>query len=151
MQKLRLKLPLTFMARWALIVLMGAIVMGCKSDGKNSGPPIPASSDPKGKDLVEGAIVLATEKSGGVRIYKVKKLKYFPDPMGSELIMLAYNEKGNDFRHASDIWRKGKLTVAVARVAVPRHRFVSRRDYRVIAREPVTDADRNAKGVPPKR
>ena len=55
----------------------------------------------------------------------------------------------NDFKHASDVWRKGNLTVAVPRVGVPRHRFVRRRNYRVIANEPVTEADRKAKGTPP--
>ena len=131
----------------AIALMMG---IGCRTDGKGSGPPVPSSSDPAGKDLVEGAIVLATEKSGGVRIYKIKKLKFFPDPIGWQLVMLAYNEKGNDLAHAADVWRKGKLTVAVARVAVARHRFVSNRKYRVIAREPVTEADRKAKGSSPR-
>ena len=31
-------------------------------------PPVPAASDPDGKDLVEGAVVAATESSGGVRL-----------------------------------------------------------------------------------
>jgi hypothetical protein len=129
----------------AIALMVG---LGCRTDGKGSGPPVPSSSDPQGKDLIEGAIVLATEKSGGVRIYKIKKLRFFPDPIGWELVMLAYNEKGNDFAHAADVWRKGKLTVAVARVAVARHRFVSHRKYRVIAHEPVTEADRKGKSSP---
>jgi hypothetical protein len=59
--------PLAALAM-ATAVAAGCQTEGCQSDGKGSGPAVPASSHPQGKDLVEGAIVLATEKSGGVRI-----------------------------------------------------------------------------------
>jgi hypothetical protein len=124
-----------------LLVLACLALAGCRSDGKDAGPPIPASSDPEGKDIAVGSIIVGTEPSGGIRIYKVKEVKYFPPPMGDELVMIAFNEKGNDFKHAADLWRQRNLTVAVANVRVQRQMFIKDRDYRVIAQEPVTDAD----------
>lgn len=123
------------------LILCALALNGCRSDGKGTGPPVPASSDPEGKDLVVGAIVAAHEKTGGVRLYKVKEVKYFPPPMTDELVMIGFNEKGNDFKHASDLWRRRKFTVAVANVRVQRHMFIQR-DYRVLANEPVTEADK---------
>jgi hypothetical protein len=87
-----------------LLVLAYLALAGCRSDGKDAGPPIPASSDPEGKDIAVGSIIVGTEPSGGIRIYKVKEVKYFPPPMGDELVMIAFNEKGNDFKHAADFW-----------------------------------------------
>jgi hypothetical protein len=124
-----------------LLVLAYLALAGCRSDGKDAGPPIPASSDPEGKDIAVGSIIVGTEPSGGIRIYKVKEVKYFPPPMGDELVMIAFNEKGNDFKHAADLWRQRNLTVAVANVRVQRQMFIKDRDYRVIAQEPVTDTD----------
>lgn len=117
-------------------------LLGCRSDGKGTGPAIPASSDPEGKDLIVGAIIIAHEKpSGGVRIYKIKEVNYFPPPVGDELVMLAFQETGNDFRHASDLWRRRNLTVAVVNVRVQRQMF-NQRDYRVIGQEPVTELEK---------
>jgi hypothetical protein len=133
-----------------LLVLAYLALAGCRSDGKDAGPPIPASSDPEGKDIAVGSIIVGTEPSGGIRIYKVKEVKYIlhghawyllPPPMGDELVMIAFNEKGNDFKHAADLWRQRNLTVAVANVRVQRQMFIKDRDYRVIAQEPVTDTD----------
>ncbi len=129
----------------ALGLLTGLSAPGCKTDGSSSGVVVPASSDPNGKDLVEGAIVVATEKSGGVRIYKIRKIRYFPDPIGEELVMVAYNEKGNDFHHAAALYHQGGLTIALTRVAVPRHRFARNRDYRILGKEPVTEAEKKMK------
>lgn len=127
-----------------ILLLCAITALGCRTDGKGSGPPIPASSDPEGKDLVEGAIVAAHEKSGGVRLYKVKEVKYFPPPMSDELVLIAFNEKGNDFKHAADLWRRRRLTVAVANARVQRHMFITR-DYRVLTQEPVTEIDKTLK------
>ncbi len=120
---------------------MTCALVGCRTDGAGTGPPVPASSDPQGKDIVAGAIIAAHEKTGGVRLYKVKEVKYFPPPMSDELVMLAFSEKANDFKHAADLWRRRKFTVAVANARVQRHMFITR-DYRVIAKEPVTDIDK---------
>ena len=118
---------------------------GCRTEGQGSGPPIPASSEPEGKDLIPGAIVLALdEKRKAVRIYKVVSFQYFPPPVGDELVMIAFNEMGNDFRHASDLWQQRKLTVAMPRVKVQRQMFAGRK-YRVIHHEPVSEADKKLK------
>lgn len=127
-----------------LALLLGglSLAVGCKSE--SSGPPVPASSDPEGKDLVEGAIVAAHEKGGGVRLYKIKETKFFPPPLSEELVMLAFQEKGSDFEHAARLFAQRDLTVAVPNVRVYRHLFLER-DYRVLAVEPVSDAERALK------
>jgi hypothetical protein len=114
----------------------------CRSDGKGTGPPVPASADPDGNDLKIGAIVVAFEEpSKSYRLYKIKEVNFFPPPMSDELVMLAFAETGNDFQHASDLWRKRDLTVALANVRVQRHMFL-KRDYRVLEYEAVSDADK---------
>jgi hypothetical protein len=114
----------------------------CRSDGKGTGPPVPASADPDGNDLKIGAIVVAFEEpSKSYRLYKIKEVNFFPPPMSDELVMLAFAETGNDFQHASDLWRKRDLTVAVANVRVQRHMFL-KRDYRVLEYEAVSDGDK---------
>jgi hypothetical protein len=130
------------LATLCISLLLACSLTACRSDGKGTGPPVPASSDPEGKDLKEGAIVVALETtSKGYRIYKVKEVKFFPPPMSDELVMIAFSETGNDFKHASDLWRQRDLTVAVASVRVQRHLFI-KRDYRVLEYEPVTDVDK---------
>jgi hypothetical protein len=133
----------TLAALGILVVTVGAT--GCKSKVEE-GPPVPASSDPEGKDLVPGAVVAAVEKTGGVRLYKIIDSVYFPPPMSDELVMIAYHEKGDDFRQAASLWSGGKLNVALSQVRVQRHLFRTR-DYRILATVPVTDADRTAKAV----
>jgi hypothetical protein len=133
--------------RIAALIALCAALLACKTDA-NKTLPVPASSDPDGKDLVAGAIVAAFEKNAGVRLYKVIAVQYFPPPMTDELVMIAYNEKGNDFQEAAALWHKGRLTVALPEVRVYRHMFRTR-DYRVLTSEPVTDADRSAKAVEP--
>jgi len=117
----------------------------CQCNDRNAAPPVPASADPEGKDLVVGAIVLATAKEGGVRIYKIKEVNYFPPPVGDELVMIAFAELGNDFEHAAKLWKQRKLSVVVANVRVQQHMFHRNRDYRVIATEPVTEQDKQLK------
>lgn len=109
---------------------------------------MPASSDPTGADLVEGAVIASFEKVGGVRLYKLIEVKYFPPPMSDALIMIAYTEKGADYAEAARLWNKGGLSIVVTRVDVQRNVF-RQRDYRVLSNEPVTDADRNAKPTEP--
>lgn len=125
-------------------------LLACNSSDKPTAPPVPASSDPTGKDLVQGAIVIAPETSGGVRIYKITKVIPFPPPMSDEIVLTAYNEKGNDFGHAAALWRQGKLTIAVVRGRVNRNSF-RKRDYRIIDRVAITEADHNAKPSPAPR
>lgn len=134
----------------ALGLVATVATSGCRSSSATEGPPVPASSDPEGKDLVPGAIVAAVEKTGGVRLYKVVDSLYFPPPMTDELVMIGYAEKSDDFARASALWASGKLTVALGQVRVQRHMFRTR-DYRVLANVPVTDADRSAKPPEPER
>ena len=142
--------------RLPFLVLAAALataVTGCKSE-VGEGPPVPASSDHEGKDLVAGAIVAAVEKGGavqneGVRLYKVVDAVYFPPPMSDELVMIAFKETGLDFRAAATLWARGKLTVGLPQVRVQRHIFRTR-DYRVLANEPVTEADKSAKADAPR-
>ena len=126
---------------------------GCRTDGAGAGPPVPASSDPAGNDLVPGAIVVAVDETrNAVRIYKLVSVKYFPPPVGDELVMVAFNEMGKDFRHAADLWQQRKLTVALPKVRVQRQQF-AHRNYRVIQQEPVSEQDKKLKPqdpIPPK-
>ncbi len=128
-----------------LLVATTVSLGGCRTDGTGSGPPVPSSSDPTGADLVEGAIVVAFEEpSQSYRLYKIKKVNYFPPPMGDELVMIALSETGNDFQHASDLWRQGKLTIAVPNARVQRTMF-RKRDYRILEIQAVSDADKVGK------
>ncbi len=120
---------------------------GCKSEPKKT-IAVPASSDPEGEDLLVGSIVAAVERGGGVRIYKIVDSLYFPPPMTDELVMIAYHEKGNDFVEAAALYQKGGLTVALPQVRVQRHLFRTR-DYRILASEAVTAADKSAQSVDP--
>jgi hypothetical protein len=126
-----------------LLVTLTLGAVACKSD---TGPPVPASSHPEGADLVVGAVVLADDThAGGVRIYKVKEVQWFPPPMTEELVMLVFKEKATDYVGAAKLWKKRDLTVEIAEVRIQRHMFRRGRDYRVLAVEPVTDAERALK------
>lgn len=136
-------------ATLVFVALLGATA--CDAN-KSDGPAVPASSDPEGKDLVVGAIVAAFEKDGGVRLYKVKQVDYFPPPLSEELVMIAFTEKGRDFKHAAQLYEQRDLTVIHPTVRVYRHLFIER-DYRVLAVEPVSEAERALKvdqKLPPK-
>jgi len=110
----------------------------CKHDA-----PVPESSDPQGKDLVEGAVVAAVESSGGVRLYKIIHVDDYPEPAGPEYHMIAYNPKTPTFQDAANLWkhRRNEVTIALDHIFV---RLVSfgKRDHRVLAVEPVTDAEK---------
>ncbi|MBI4950580.1 MAG: hypothetical protein HY908_00965 [Myxococcales bacterium] len=132
---------------WSLVLAAGLALAACRNDGAGVGPPPPATSDPEGKDLVEGAVVAATEKTGGIRILKVMEVNFFPPPMGDEIVFTAFKEMANDFQHASDLWTtrrgKGLMTVEMTKIRVQRQQF-RQRDYRVIAAEPVTPEEKLA-------
>jgi hypothetical protein len=113
-------------------------------------PPVPATSDPEGKNLVEGAVVAAAEKSGGIRLYKVVKVNWFPDPVGEELVMIAYQPKASTFEQAAKLWSDGRLTIALPKVRVAKHMFM-RRDHRVLVQEDVSDRERDAQADAPQR
>ncbi len=107
----------------------------------NRAPPVPETSDPTGKDLVVGAVVAATEKSGGIRIYKIVEVEDLPPPFGRDLHMIAYDPKVQTFQEAAELRRKGELTVAMDHMMVRLVHFMPR-DHRVISNEPVSDDER---------
>ncbi|WP_437579146.1 hypothetical protein [Sorangium sp. So ce887] len=107
----------------------------------NRAPPVPETSDPTGKDLVVGAVVAATEKVGGIRIYKIVEVEDLPPPFGRDLHMIAYDPKVQTFQEAAELRRKGELTVAMDHLMVRLVNFMPR-DHRVISNEPVSDDER---------
>ncbi|WP_437488334.1 hypothetical protein WME75_08540 [Sorangium sp. So ce1014] len=107
----------------------------------NRAPPVPETSDPTGKDLVVGAVVAATEKAGGIRIYKIVEVEDLPPPFGRDLHMIAYDPKVQTFQEAAELRRKGELTVAMDHLMVRLVNFMPR-DHRVISNEPVSDDER---------
>lgn len=124
---------------------------GCRGDEAGADSVrVPASSDPEGRDLVEGAVIAAEEKDGGVRLYKLTKINWFPDPVGEELVMIAYQPKAATFEEAAKLWGRGRLTVVLPKVRVAKHMFL-RRDHRVLSRESVTERERNAQQDDPQR
>jgi hypothetical protein len=104
-------------------------------------PPVPASSDPEGKDFVKGAVVAAAESSGGIRLYKVVHVDDYPKPLGWELHMIAYDPKASTFQDAAILWQKKTgLTVALDYVNVRLVDFLPR-DHRILKVEPVSDEE----------
>lgn len=124
--------------------LFMVVVLGCalasSASCKDAPSTVPAASDPQGKDLVEGAVVAATEAAGGIRLYKIVHVDDYPDPIGYQLHMVAYQEKASTFEEAASMWKKGGMTVALNWMVVAMHLFLPR-DHRVLAVEKVTDAE----------
>lgn len=119
----------------ALLALGLAIAPGCESV-----PPVPTSSDPEGKDIVKGAIVAATESSGGVRLYKVIHIDDYPPPIGWDLHMIVYDPKAPTFQDAAILHKRGGFKVLNDHILVRLVNFLTR-DHRVLKVEPVTDAE----------
>jgi hypothetical protein len=107
----------------------------------NRTPPVPETSDPTGNDLVIGAVVAATEQSGGIRVYKIIEVEDLPKPFGRDLHMIAYDPKVQSFEEAAELRRGGKLTVAKDFMTVRLVYFLPR-DHRVISNEAVSDEER---------
>jgi hypothetical protein len=117
------------------LALAVALVAAC-----NRSRPIPAP-DPDGKDLVRGAIVAATEASGGVRLYKITQVDSIPDPAGDEYHMVVFDPKANTFEDSAALYRDKKLTVVLPHILVRKVLFMTR-DHRVVGVETVTDAEK---------
>jgi hypothetical protein len=122
----------------ALCVGLSATAVGCHRDA-----PVPTSSDPTGKDLVEGAVVAAVEASGGVRLYKIVHADDYPDPAGPEYHMIAYDPKVVSFQDAANLWKfkRGEVKVTLNHILVRMVNFI-KRDHRVLTVEPVTDEEK---------
>lgn len=121
-------------------VSIAALAPAC-GKGEGDGPRVPASSDPAGKDLVEGAVVAASEPSGGFRLNKIVHVDDYPNPVGYQLHLIAYEPKGATFEEAAQLWRKRDLKIVINHFEVRQIDFM-KRNYRVLAVEKVTDAER---------
>ncbi len=117
-----------------------ACSQGCSSS-EEAAPHIPASSDPAGKDLVEGAVIASREGQGGIRLYKVTHVEELPEPLGTEYHMIAYDPKSDTFEQAAKIWQKHEAKVSFEHLVVRDIHFLPR-DHRVVFVEPLTDAER---------
>lgn len=130
------------------LAAFASCVGACESCNSAAAPaPTPLGSvGARGEALTVGTVVAATEKTGGVRLYKIKEVLFFPPPMSDELVMLAYDPKAESFDEAARMWREGRagLTVALPTVRVARHLFIVR-DQRIVGVEDVTAAELSAK------
>lgn len=116
-------------------IAFAALAAACEAS-----PTVPASSDPDGKDLVEGAVVAAAESSGGVRLYKIVHVDDLPQPIGFEYHMIAYEPKASSYAEAAKLWTSPARTVAIPHIEVRKIHFMPR-DHRVLKVEPVTPAE----------
>lgn len=127
--------------RLTLVALAALAILGssCKDD------PIPPA-DPKGKDIVAGAVVAAattSERTPGLRIYKVVHVDDYPEPIGYNYHLIAYDPKAPTFEQARELRRRGGMTVVNSHVEVRAVDFLPR-DHRVIAKETVSAEERAA-------
>jgi hypothetical protein len=125
-------------ALMALCIGLFGAAAGCNRDA-----PVPASSDPTGKDLVDGAVVAAVESSGGVRLYKIVHADDYPEPAGPEYHMIAYSPKGTTFQDAANLWkfRRKDVKIELNHILVRQVNFM-KRDHRVLLVEPVSEEER---------
>jgi hypothetical protein len=136
-------------ARCLLLALSVALAAGC-GQGEGSAtsgtsaadiPPIPATHHPKGEDIVVGAVVAATEKSGGIRLNKVVFVDDYPPPLDYEFHMIAYDPKAQTWEEAARMWKGKQVKVIVPHFSVRRTDFMVR-DYRVLFVEKVTPEEK---------
>lgn len=128
----------------ALLFALFALASACgNGSGSSDVPPIPTTHDPKGEDLVQGAVIAAVESNGGVRINKIVHVDDLPPPLDYELHMIAYDPKAPSFEDAARQWKNkdAELKVIVPHFLVRRVDYLTR-DYRVIAKEKVTPEER---------
>lgn len=127
----------------ALAVFTAAATPACGqgcSTPEEAAPHIPASSDPAGKDLVEGAVVAAKEGAGGIRLYKVTHVEELLAPLGREYHMIAYDPKADTFEQAAKTWQKHEAKIVFEHLVVRDIHFIPR-DHRVVFVEPLTPAE----------
>jgi hypothetical protein len=102
--------------------------------------------DPKGKDIVAGAVVAAAtsaEPTPGIRVYKVIHVDDYPEPVGFNYHLVAYDPKASTFEEARDLRFRGGMKVVLPHFEVRAVDFLAR-DHRVIGNEPVTNEERAA-------
>ncbi len=128
----------------ALAVVTAAAIPACSKGGSSAGeaaPHIAASSDPAGKDIVEGAVIAAREKIGGIRLYKVTHVDDYPDPIGYEYHMIAYDPKCDTYEACAKLWQSHQAKSMYDHLVVREVNFLPR-DHRVLFVEPLTEAER---------
>lgn len=130
------------LAALALAALALTAIPACGKGGAaaDDTPRVPASSDPAGKDIVEGAVIAAQESGGGVRLYKVTHVDDYPDPIGYEYHMIAYDPKCESFEVAAKTWKNHGATPMFDHLVVREVSFLPR-DHRVLFVEPLTPAE----------
>ncbi len=131
------------LAALALAVLTAGATAACgkgSAPAEEAAPRVPASSDPAGKDIVEGAVIAAQEKVGGYRLYKVTHVDDYPDPIGYEYHMIAYDPKCDTLDVAAKTWKDKKATPMFDHLVVREVSFLPR-DHRVLFVEPLTPAE----------
>jgi hypothetical protein len=104
--------------------------------------PIPPP-DPTGHDLLKGVVVAATtsaEQTPGMRTYKVVHVDDYPEPIGWNLHLIAYDPKAPTFEEAQRIRQNGKMKVVSDHVEVRLVDFITR-DHRIIAKESVSEEE----------
>src|SRR5689334_16689208 len=100
--------------RLVLVLAAAAALGACR------GEPLPPP-DPKGKDLVEGAVVAAVttaEKTPGIRTYKILHVDDYPDPVGYNLHLAAYDPKAATFEEAAAQRKRGGMTMVMKHLEV---------------------------------
>lgn len=147
-----MRLAVRVTAPLVIAAALSLAACGNKGDAGADIPPVPASHDPKGADLVQGAVVAATETNGGIRLNKIVHVDDFPLPLDYEFHMIAYEPKVQTWEEASHLWKDKKakvfdsaaqvtketdLKVVVPHFIVRRDAFMTR-DYRVLYVEKVT-------------
>jgi hypothetical protein len=131
-----LRAPRTTVATLAALALSTSLGLGCKDK------PLPAP-DPDGKDLIAGAVVAAVTKAEatpGIRTYKILHVDDYPKPLGYSLHLAAYDPKADTFEAAVERRRLGGMTVVNGHFEVRMADWL-KRDYRIIAQEPLTEAE----------
>ncbi len=106
-------------------------------------PTIPASSDPTGKDLVEGAVVaMVSDADGtpGYRIYKVLHVDDYPQPVGTNLHLEVFDPKMPGYPELARARKRGQLSVLLPHFEIRLVDFIGR-DHRVLDVEPLTKAE----------
>jgi hypothetical protein len=130
------------MRQHALFLVLAIVACGCKGEGSSSDlPAIPASHDPKGADLVDGAVLAATETAGGIRLLKIVHVDDYPLPLDYEFHMIAYDPKAQTWEEAARMWKDKSVKVIVPHFSVRRVDFMVR-DYRVLFNEKITPEEK---------
>lgn len=125
---------------WLLGIGGAAFVSACDGTEKADIPPIPSARHPNLEDLKVGVVIGAMEPQG-VRLIKVLRVDDFPMPLDYEYHMTAYDPLAPTWEEAAKLWRRKEVKIVVPHFIVRKVDF-QKRDYRVLATEPLTDDEK---------